>query len=152
VSLILLRGRWRWGTLASVWACAAVGIFLQVFFPTLPTLLAVVLYLLMGWSIILAFFELARVVPLRGLHLAILGGVLYTVGAGIHVVGWPILVPKLFGSHELFHVLVLAGSTCHFLFMLLVVAPFRRPATPLMPVRLSAPRRRLVLLPAPQNV
>jgi len=127
VGLVLLRGAWRWTTVVAVWLLAAVGIFLQVFFSSLPTLIAVGLYLVMGWGIILAYFELSRVVSQRALHLAILGGVFYSIGAAVHVIGWPVLIPGVFGSHELFHILVLLGSTCHYLFMLRVVAPFRPP-------------------------
>jgi hemolysin III len=136
VCLVLLRGRWRWTMFTAVWLVAAIGIGLQIFCWYLPTLVAVGLYLALGWSVILAFFELARVVSYRALHLAILGGVFYSVGAAFHVTGWPVLVPGIFGSHELFHVLVLCGTTCHFLFMLLVVAPFgavARPAVRLLP-------------------
>jgi hemolysin III len=137
VCLVLLRGAWRISLMTLCWTIAAVGIFLQIFFSFLPTLLAVGLYMLMGWSVILAFFELARVVPRRAVHLALLGGIFYTVGAVINIVGWPVLAPGYFNSHDLFHLLVLCGSTCHFLFMLLVVAPYR-----------AIPRKPLIELPA----
>jgi hemolysin III len=116
------------------WLTAAVGIYLQIFFKNLPSLVAVGLYLLMGWGIILAYFELARAVTHRSLLLAFWGGIFYSVGAAVHVMGWPVLVPGYFGAHDLFHILVLLGSTCHFLFMLRVVAPFQRPAVVLAPI------------------
>jgi hypothetical protein len=57
-----------------------------------------------------------------------LGGLLYTGGALLNVLRWPVLVPGVVGPHEVFHGFVLAGSLAHFWFMLRVVAPFAPPA------------------------
>ena len=47
-----------------------------------------------------------------------MGGLAYTVGTVIYATGRPKLWPGKFGSHELWHVFVLAGSACHYLLML----------------------------------
>jgi hemolysin III len=54
----------------------------------------------------------------------ITGGVSYSVGAVLNLLHWPVLFPGTFGTHDLFHFFVLAGSLLHYLFILKVVVPF----------------------------
>ena len=82
----------------------------------------------MGWGAIFCFLELAKRMSTRRLFPLFLGGVLYTVGAVINLAHWPVFWPGVFGSHELFHILVMAGSLSHYLFMLNVVIPACRVA------------------------
>jgi hemolysin III len=87
------------------------------------------LYLGMGWGVIACYAELARVISHRAWRLLIRGGLFYSAGAAFNALGWPILWPGHFGTHELFHLFVLAGSLMHYRLMLDVVGPFaRRPA------------------------
>jgi hemolysin III len=123
----LLRGRWRWGTLASVWLVAIVASTLLALGLPLPTPVATGLYLTMGWGSIACYAELARVVSHRALRPLVVGGVLYSVGALINLLGWPALWPGNFGAHELFHLFVIGGSLAHYRLVLGVVVP-RRPA------------------------
>jgi hemolysin III len=120
----LLRGQWRRWTLVAVWTVAATATILIAagshFSPTLATCL----YMGMGWGVVLCYFEIARAVSHRALLPVVLGGLSYSVGAVLNLLNWPILMPGVFGSHELFHVFVLAGSAAHYLFLLKVVVPF----------------------------
>jgi hemolysin III len=126
VALIVLRGRWRWGLLTAVWLAAAAGICLQLTSVTMSRTLSTGIYLGMGWAIFLGYFEMGRILSHRALWPVLLGGVLYSIGAVLNHVHWPSLWPGVFSAHELFHVFVMAGSLCHFWFMLTVVAPFER--------------------------
>lgn len=126
-AVVLLRGGWRWGILAVGWSMAAAGIAVRLSWSQVPTLFSTGLYLGMGWGVFFCFFEMARILSYTAVRPALLGGLLYTVGALLNVVGWPNLWPPLFTAHDLFHLFVMAGSLAHFWFMFAVVAPFDRP-------------------------
>jgi hemolysin III len=125
-ALILLDGRWQLASLVFVWGMTAFGILLLVVWPASPPWLYTLQYVLTGWGACLGFFEMARVLPAGAMRSVWLGGLLYTVGAIVNLAGWPVLAPGVFASHELWHVLGIAGSFCHFWFMLRWVAPFDR--------------------------
>jgi hemolysin III len=124
LALVVLRGRWRWGLLASSWLLAAGGIGLRVAAVPLSRFTSTSIYLGMGWVVVLAYFELVRTLSHRAVFPALLGGVLYSAGAVLNHLNWPALWPGTFSAHELFHLFVMAGSVSHFWFMLRVVAPF----------------------------
>jgi hemolysin III len=127
VALVVLRGAWRAGALAVIWSLAAGGIALRLAEVPLPPWLNTGYYLLMGWTGLLVYFELAGLLSHRALRPVWIGGLFYTVGALIHLAHWPRLVPGVFGSHELFHLFVMAGSLWHYYFMLAYVVPYTRP-------------------------
>ena len=58
-----------------------------------------------------------------GFGIMVVGGLLYTSGTIIMVTGWPRLWPRVFSSHELFHVMVVAASALHFIVVVRYVAP-----------------------------
>jgi hemolysin III len=126
VSLTVLRGRWRGFMLTIVWTFAALGIAMRVCSEHIPGIVSTSMYLIMGWLAVLCYFELVRLLSHQAMLYAILGGVLYSVGAVINLADAPILVPGVFGAHELFHCFVMAASLTHFYFMLKYVVPYRR--------------------------
>ncbi|MFO0957675.1 MAG: hemolysin III family protein [Isosphaeraceae bacterium] len=79
----------------------------------------------MGWGSVVCYSELARAASRRVLRPLVEGGAYYSIGAIINLAGWPRPWPGVVGSHELFHLLVIAGSMAHFRLMLDVVIPFR---------------------------
>jgi hemolysin III len=89
----------------------------------LPLPLATCEYLALGWGALFVYFEVARVVTHRSMRPLVIGGVFYSVGALLNLMRWPVLWPGVFGSHEMFHLWVMAGSAAHFWFMLTAVAP-----------------------------
>ena len=109
-----------------------------------PVWLATLIYLAMGWGSLFCYRELARTYSHRTLLPLPLGGIFYSVGAVINLAKWPVLSPGFFGSHELFHLFVIAGSACHVFFMMQVVIPAPWPGTRGVPVR-SQPRPALLL-------
>jgi hemolysin III len=120
----LLRGPWRRWTLALVWGVAVTAGVLIACGPLLSPVHLTPLYLGLGWGAVFCYFEIARVVSHRALLPVIAGGLSYSVGAVLNLLHWPALMPGIFGTHELFHVFVLAGSLAHYLFILRVIVPF----------------------------
>jgi hemolysin III len=124
----LMRGHWRRWTLAVVWGIAVAAAIPIGWGLVFSTTALTSLYLALGWGAVICYFKIARLVPQRALVPFVAGGLSYTVGAVFNVLQWPALSPGIFGSHELFHVLVLGGSLAHYLFILNVVVPFGQAA------------------------
>jgi hemolysin III len=118
ICLIVLRGGWGWSLFGVNWALAITGIVLKLVFRHPAKWLRIVFfifYIIMGWLVVIAWFPLIHAMPLGGLFWLVLGGILYTVGAGIFNLR-KVAVP-IFGAHEIWHLFVLAGSFCHFWMM-----------------------------------
>jgi hemolysin III len=122
VALITLKGPLGWTLLAAVWLIALAGIPFKLFFLDAPVWLSTATYLAMGYLALVAVVPIAEVVSFRGLAWLIAGGIAYTIGAVIYARQRPDPFPGRFGHHEIWHLLVLAGSGCHFAFMLYHVA------------------------------
>ena len=124
VCLLALGGRWGWALFGIVWGLALVGILVDALSRRrLPDWLTAVLYLATGWIFVVAVGPLVRALPLGGLLLLLGGSLIYTAGAVVCVLERPRLRPGVFGAHELWHVLVLIASACHFALMLRFIAP-----------------------------
>lgn len=117
ICLTVLRGVWGWVILSVVWAIAISGIFLKGFWMNAPRWLSTAIYLVMGWIVVIAIYPLSKTMPLTGLILLGVGGLMYTVGAVIYGLKWPKINFKYFGFHDIFHIFVLAGSLSHFFMM-----------------------------------
>jgi hemolysin III len=125
----IFTGWWRWGTLGVVWTAACLGMIYKLFSIKIHGFINVSIYLLMSWGIALPAFlftNLLTLVPKDGLMLIGGGGLIYTAGFVIYYLERPNPWPKAFGHHEIWHLFVLGGSLCHFLFILLHVVPFSR--------------------------
>ena len=79
----------------------------------MPRVLSTVLYILMGWAILIDIPSLARL-GTGGIVLLVLGGVMYTFGAVLYALKKPNPC-KSFGFHEIFHIFVMLGSLFHYL-------------------------------------
>jgi hemolysin III len=142
---VLLTGGWRIVALSVAWALAALGITIQLTWPVAPPSVYTSIYVGMGWGVCLSYFQMSRVLPRGGMRPALLGGMLYTMGALMNMAGWPRLIPGVFSSHELWHMICISGSFCHIWFMARWIAPYKRlrPSpvvafqTPLPALRLS---------------
>ena len=120
----LMRGRWRIWTLATVWGTAALAIGVLASGRRFSPILGTGLYLAMGWGVVVCYARIARVVSHRALLPLVIGGLSYSVGAVLNLIHRPSLWPGTFGTHDLFHLFVIAGSLAHFWFILKVVVPF----------------------------
>jgi hemolysin III len=121
VAAITLRESGGPALLAASWTIAAAGIPFKIRWLDAPVWISTGTYLGMGYLALLAVVPLAREVG-SGLGWLVAGGVAYTVGAIIYAVERPDPLPGRFGHHGLWHLLVLAGSACHFMFIALHVA------------------------------
>jgi hemolysin III len=118
ICLVALPTGWGWSLLGVVWGLAITGILIDVISRRrTPNWLQAVLYLLTGWVALIAIGPLVRALPIAALGWLGAGCLIYTVGAVICVTERPRIRPGVFGAHELWHVLVLAGSVCHFVVM-----------------------------------
>ncbi len=126
ICLIVLKGTVGWVLFSIIWGMAIGGIVLKALWVTCPKWVSSVVYIAMGWTCVLAFGPLINSLPKNGLLLLIAGGVIYTLGGIIYALKLPIFNSrhKYFGSHEIFHLFVMAGSFCHFLLMYQFVANF----------------------------
>lgn len=100
--------------LSWAWIGAGLGVARAVFWPGAPKPVSAVLYVALGWLVV-AYFPLvsAGVGPFGTAALA-LGGLLYSLGAGVYALQRPDPLPHVFGYHEVFHALVIAACVCHF--------------------------------------
>ena len=108
-TIIVLEGSLGWIIFGCTWAFALVGIILKLFYTGRYDKLSTIMYILMGWQIILVINPLIDVFSPEGLQLLFAGGVFYTVGALIYS------SKKIKYNHAIFHVFVLLGSTSHYL-------------------------------------
>jgi len=117
VVLIPLRGGWGWSLFGVVWGIAFFGMIWQLANWQLPRWLSSVLYLLLGWLIIIAIVPLLHAISLPAFRWLLGGGLAYTFGViffGLEVIVTP---RRYFGMHEIFHLFVLLGSFCHWWLM-----------------------------------
>jgi hemolysin III len=121
VAAITLRESEGPALLAASWTIAAAGIPFKIRWLDAPVWVSTGTYLGMGYLALVAVVPLAREVG-PGLGWLVAGGIAYTVGAIIYAVERPDPLPGRFGHHGLWHLLVLAGSACHFTFIVLHVA------------------------------
>jgi len=124
ICLVALPSAWGWSLLGVVWGLAATGILIDVISrQRTPDWLQALLYLLTGWAALVALGPLLVSLPPAALVWLLAGCLIYTIGAIVCVTNRPRLFPGRFGAHDLWHVLVIAGSTCHFVLMLGFIAP-----------------------------
>ena len=114
--LVTLRGPWGWSLLAVIWALAMVGIGQDLRPRSGPRVLAVIIYAVMGWSVLVAIDPLLEALGRSGFFWLAAGGVVYTLGIlsfaiGRHFPFW----------HGVWHLFVMAGSLLHFFAILVFV-------------------------------
>jgi hemolysin III len=110
-ALLVFSPGWAVSVLAVVWAGAFAAILLKLFWLHAPRALSATVGIALGWVSIVALPQLLKM-PLAGVLLVVVGGLLYTSGAIVYARRRPDPAPRVFGYHELFHVLTLAGAAC----------------------------------------
>ncbi|CAH0347265.1 hemolysin III family protein [Bacillus sp. CECT 9360] len=115
--LIVLNGALGWTLLGIVWGVALVGVVFKAFFVKKFLYLSTVLYIAMGWLIVVAWNPMAATIPAAGMQLLMVGGLLYTLGAVFYVWrGFPF-------HHAVWHLFVIGGTAAHFFAVLFYVLP-----------------------------
>ena len=124
VCLIVLGGRLGYTLLTVVWGIAIAGMTIKAFWITCPKWFSSIIYIAMGWVCLGVFGPLWHTLPATALLWLLAGGIIYTAGGIIYALKLPIFNSRhaYFGSHEIFHLFVMGGSICHFIFMYLYVA------------------------------
>jgi hemolysin III len=113
-ALTALEGIRQLVALTLVWAIAVTGIVLKFALPDPRTWLSVTLQMAMGWSALIWLPWILSSLGWGAVILILAGGLCYTVGTIVFLTKRPRLFPRLFSYHEVFHILVIAGSSLHF--------------------------------------
>ena len=118
VALVTLRDAGGGPMLATAWGIAALGIPFKIRWLDAPVWISTATYLVMGYLALAAVVPIGNAVGPAGLAWLVAGGVAYTIGAVIFALQRPDPLPRVFGYHGIWHLLVLVGSACHFAFMI----------------------------------
>ena len=111
--LVTLRGVWGWSIFAVVWGLAVIGMLIDVWPKSAEKedrrILPLIIYLVMGWLIIIALKPLADNLASNGVWLLAIGGLLYSIG-----VVFFILSDRVKHAHGVWHLFVIGGSLSHY--------------------------------------
>ena len=99
----------------TVWGIALVGTLFKVFYTGKFEILSLILYLAMGWLIVLDYPNLLENTTQLGIDLLMLGGAFYTIGIFFYA------IRKIPYNHLIWHFFVLGGAISHWLFIYLDV-------------------------------
>jgi hemolysin III len=121
---VLLAGRQRKNMLVLIWALAATGIALKWAFPRIPHPVTVCTFALAGLPGFLPLREYRRALDGQGFGWVFAGCVCFSVGGVCDVADWPTPIPGLINAHEITHLLDMAGTACHVIFMMRYILPY----------------------------
>ncbi|HET6603951.1 MAG TPA: hemolysin III family protein [Xanthomonadaceae bacterium] len=107
-TLVALHGGWGWSLLATIWTLAVLGIVLKLFVTGRFQRLSTLIYVAMGWLVVIAAGPLVDSLPFWSLFWLVAGGLSYTAGTFFYHARRPRY------AHAVFHGFVLGGSTMHF--------------------------------------
>ncbi len=119
ICLLVIKGQIGIYLLALVWTVGIVGIIFKLCWVTCPKWMSSVMYIAMGWLCVLAFSPIMNSMTKKAFLWLLVGGIIYTVGGVLYAVKTPRVRAfnarhRYFGTHEIFHLFVMAGSLCHF--------------------------------------
>ncbi len=107
--------------LAIIWILAILGVMKTIFLSAMPAIINTLVYIGMGCACVPWLGSIAESVHIRDLILMIIGGLFYAIGGLIFALRSPNPFPKIFGSHEIFHVCTVVAQVCFFIPVLLVI-------------------------------
>jgi hemolysin III len=110
--LVNLHGSWGWSLFAAMWSIAVAGILFKLWFADRFPIFSVAMYVIMGWLGLIAARQVYLHVPLTGIVWIVLGGAAYTIGVVFYS------CKRIPHHHVVWHLLVMAGSTCHYIAIL----------------------------------
>jgi len=116
-ALVSLRGNWGWTLFSIVWGITILGVLFKIFFVHRLKVMAPLIYLLMGWLVVFAAKPAMELIPEAGLWLLLSGGLFYSFGLIFYA--WK----RFLFHHAIWHLFVLAGSSCHFFAVYNLVLP-----------------------------
>jgi hemolysin III len=109
ITLITLRGKWGWWLFGIVWTLAIAGVLKDVLLRGRYRAISVVLYVLMGWLVVVAIKPLRVAMPSQGIVWIAAGGLIYTLGIVFFA-----LSKHVAHTHGVWHLCVIGGSACHY--------------------------------------
>ncbi|MCM0082631.1 hemolysin III family protein [Geomonas sp. Red32] len=118
-TLITLRGPWGWSLFGTVWGLGAMGACAKIFTTHRLRFIGPLLYIALGWIVVVAIKPLSAALPANGMVLLFAGGLAYTLGVIFYL--WD----RLHFNHAIWHLFVLTGSACHFFAIFYYVTPLR---------------------------
>lgn len=124
VCIIVLKDSVGYQMCAAVWIMAILGMVLKTVWIDCPKWFSSILYIGMGWTCLFGMSHIYASLSSSAFTLLALGGIFYTIGGVVYALKLPLFDKrhKNFGTHEIFHVFVLLGSLCHYIFMYAFVA------------------------------
>ena len=117
ITLTVLRGVWGWVLFGFVWSLVAFGTVFKAVMVERFKVLSVIIYGVMGWSIVLFLPVVLEKVPFGALGLILAGGICYTAGIPFYAMHTREYM------HSIWHVFVLGGTVFQFIGILLFVIP-----------------------------
>lgn len=116
-TLIALRGPWGWSLFGVIWGLALAGIIFKIAFIGRFSLLSTLIYIAMGWLVVVAAVPMFQALTAQALAWLVAGGVLYTAGTYFYQ------RRRFRYSHAVWHLFVIAGSVCHFVAVSTQIGP-----------------------------
>jgi len=116
-TLVTLRGGWGWTIFGIIWGLVVLGVVLESLPQKGNRVLSLVVYVLMGWLVLVALKPLLQALPGAGFAWLLAGGLFYTGGLVFYVFD-----EKVRHFHGIWHLFVLAGSVSHYVTILFFVA------------------------------
>lgn len=98
-----------------IWTVMGTGIVQAVFWSKAPKWLAAIFYVIGGWVSLPYVLQMTEALGSLNLYLIFTGGILYSIGAVIYATRKPNPWPKVFGYHEIFHLVVILAAAAHFI-------------------------------------
>ena len=107
-TLGILRGGWGWALFGAIWGLALAGVIYKAVAAFRYPIISTVIYVAMGWLVLIAVQPLWQRMPHQGFLWLLAGGLAYTGGVAFYA------AKRVRYSHFVWHLCVLAGTTCHF--------------------------------------
>jgi hemolysin III len=117
-TLIGLRGAVGWWLFSAIWVLAVAGVVFKLFFTGRFKLLSTLIYIAMGWLVLIAIVPVFRALDAWTFGWLMAGGVCYTLGTFFYH------RPSMRYSHAVWHLFVIAGSVCHYVSVMAQVVPY----------------------------
>ncbi|MDY6800933.1 MAG: hemolysin III family protein [Bacteroidota bacterium] len=113
IALVVIRNDWGWVMFGIEWGLALTGVILKIFIPNKfekgVNLFYVISYVIMGWLLLLFLIPIYNNMHPMGIAFIFIGGGCYTLGVVFFK------LEKIKYSHLIWHLLVIAGSVCHWI-------------------------------------
>ncbi|MCL2253654.1 MAG: hemolysin III family protein [Lachnospiraceae bacterium] len=124
VCMTILEGKIGVNLLIAIWSLAGIGMLFKLLWVTCPKWFSSLIYIAMGWVCVVVIGPLAASLDAAALFWLAAGGLIYTAGGIIYALKLKLFNSRhrSFGSHEIFHIFVMGGSFCHFIFMFFYIA------------------------------